>query len=150
MAHRLEQRWAHQAQKQQLAAAAGGLSRSQRKRQRRKAARQRQAAAAPASPEAQNSSSGGRRRAERRQQAAAEAKVARGRRVGNRARWSHKCQGDAGAGWPRLLPADLEELEEEEAAMAAEAAYEPSCFQWKHCGAELDGGWELDDPDDSD
>ena len=49
MAHRLEQQWAHQAQKQQLAAVAGGLSWSQRKRERRKAARQQQAAAAPAS-----------------------------------------------------------------------------------------------------
>ncbi|MDA7651364.1 hypothetical protein N8602_00270 [bacterium] len=48
----------------------------------------------------------------------------------------------------------MEELaEEEEVAMVAEAAYAPSCFQWKHCGAAsagLDGGWELNDPDDSD
>ena len=44
----------------------------------------------------------------------------------------------------------FKKAEEEEAAMAAEAAYEPSCFQWKHCGADLDGGWELNDPDDSD
>ena len=48
-------------------------------------------------------------------------------------------------GWPRLLPQDLVELEEEEAAMKAEASYTPSWDKLRHRGVELDAGWELHD-----
>ena len=100
---------------------------------------------------------GGSRRAERRQHAEAESTAARGRHAAKAAWWSEKCQGH-GAPWLHLLPeewveleaefsqkgtaAEAEAAEEAEAAAEAEAAYTLAWDKWRHCGAELDAGFE--------
>ena len=101
---------------------------------------------------------GGRRRAERRQHAEAEATVARGRRAAKAAWWSEKCQGhgaprlhllpeewaklEAESGW-KGTAAVTEAAEEAEATAEADAAYTLAWDKWRHCGAELDAGFEM-------